>query len=83
MKPTLLCVANVSRTPQAVELDLSEFNGRVPHNLDGGAAFPPIGQFPYLLTLPPYGFSGSIWHRQDWPSSHDPRRNRCPNIEQS
>jgi maltose alpha-D-glucosyltransferase/alpha-amylase len=22
----------------------------------GGAAFPPIGQLPYLLTLPPYGF---------------------------
>ena len=26
---TILCVANLSRTPQAVELDLSEFQGRV------------------------------------------------------
>jgi maltose alpha-D-glucosyltransferase/alpha-amylase len=53
---TILCVANVSRSAQAVELDLAEFNGRVPVEMLGGAAFPPIGQLPYLLTLPPYGF---------------------------
>ena len=39
----ILCVANVSRTPQAVELDLSEFAGRVPVELTGGSLFPPIG----------------------------------------
>src|SRR6202041_1963525 len=27
---TILCVANLARSPQAVELDLSEFQGRVP-----------------------------------------------------
>ncbi|MGQ4274716.1 maltose alpha-D-glucosyltransferase [Terrihabitans sp. B22-R8] len=53
---TLLCVANVSRAPQAVELDLSELNGRVPVELTGGAEFPAIGELPYLLTLPAYGF---------------------------
>jgi maltose alpha-D-glucosyltransferase / alpha-amylase len=53
---TILCVANVSRAAQAVELDLAQFNGRVPVEMLGGAAFPPIGQLPYLLTLPPYGF---------------------------
>src|SRR6187551_961189 len=53
---TILCVANVSRTPQAVELDLSEFVGRVPVELNGGSLFPPIGQLTYLLTLPPFGF---------------------------
>ncbi|WP_228244077.1 maltose alpha-D-glucosyltransferase [Porphyrobacter sp. GA68] len=52
----ILCVANLSRTAQAVELDLHEFEGQVPVELLGGAAFPPIGQLPYLLTLPPYGF---------------------------
>ena len=52
----ILCVANVSRAPQAVELDLSEFAGRVPVELSGGSLFPPIGQLTYLLTLPPYGF---------------------------
>src|SRR5690348_14265911 len=52
----LLCVANLARTPQAVELDLSEFAGRIPIELDGGSLFPPVGQLTYLLTLPPYGF---------------------------
>ena len=52
----ILCVANVSRAPQAVEVDLSEFAGRVPIELNGGSLFPPIGQLTYLLTLPPYGF---------------------------
>jgi maltose alpha-D-glucosyltransferase/alpha-amylase len=55
---TILCVCNLSRTAQAVELDplLLTFAGRVPVELIGGATFPPIGQLTYLLTLPPYGF---------------------------
>jgi maltose alpha-D-glucosyltransferase / alpha-amylase len=53
---TVICVANVSRSAQAVELDLSPFNGKVPVEMLGGASFPPIGQLPYQLTLPPYGF---------------------------
>jgi maltose alpha-D-glucosyltransferase/alpha-amylase len=53
---TILCVCNLSRTAQAVELDLSVFAGRVPVELIGGSSFPPIGQLNYLLTLPPYGF---------------------------
>jgi maltose alpha-D-glucosyltransferase/alpha-amylase len=52
----ILCVSNLSRTAQAVELDLSAFAGRTPVDLVGGAAFPPVGQLPYLLTLPPYAF---------------------------
>ena len=52
----ILCVANLSRQAQAVELDLAEFSGAVPVELTGGAAFPPIGDLPYLLTLPAYGF---------------------------
>ena len=53
---TVLCVCNLSRTAQAVELDLSTFNGRVPVDIVGGSVFPPIGQLTYLLTLAPYGF---------------------------
>jgi len=53
---TILCIANVARTAQAVELDLSQFAGRVPVELSGGAVFPMIGQLSYLLTLPPFGF---------------------------
>ncbi|WP_026283529.1 maltose alpha-D-glucosyltransferase [Rhizobium sp. 2MFCol3.1] len=52
----ILCVANLSRVPQAVELDLSAYEGRVPVELTGMSPFPPIGQLTYLLTLPPYGF---------------------------
>jgi maltose alpha-D-glucosyltransferase/alpha-amylase len=52
----VLCVANLARSAQAVELDLSRFKGRVPVELLGRSAFPPIGDLPYLLTLPGYGF---------------------------
>ena len=52
---TILCVSNLSRTAQAVELELSAFSGRVPVDILGGSVFPPIGQLTYLLTLAPYG----------------------------
>ncbi len=52
----LLCVANLSNASQPVELDLSDMSGRVPVELLGGTPFPTIGELPYLLTLPPYGF---------------------------
>ena len=52
----ILCVSNLSRTAQAVELDLSAFADRTPIDVVGGAAFPTIGQLSYLLTLPPYAF---------------------------
>ncbi len=55
---TILCVSNLSRTAQAVELDLTGFAGRVPVDIVGGSVFPPIGQLTYLLTLPPYA---SYW----------------------
>ncbi len=79
----LLCVANLARTPQAVELDLSEFAGRLPHELDGGSVFPPIGRLPYLLTLPPYGF---YWFRlaeeaTDWPTAHTPAPEPLPEYQ--
>jgi maltose alpha-D-glucosyltransferase/alpha-amylase len=57
---TILCVANVSRSPQAVELDLAEFNGFSPTEMTGQTVFPSIGELPYLLTLPAYG---SFWFR--------------------
>jgi len=53
---TILCVANLSRASQPVELDLSSLKGRVPVELLGGTPFPAIGELTYLLTLPPYGF---------------------------
>jgi maltose alpha-D-glucosyltransferase/alpha-amylase len=52
----MLCVFNLSRSAQAVELDLSAQKGKVPVELTGASSFPPIGTLPYLLTLPAYGF---------------------------
>ncbi|MFA6264898.1 MAG: maltose alpha-D-glucosyltransferase [Pseudolabrys sp.] len=52
----ILCVANLARTAQAVELDLSQWKGRVPQEMLGRTNFPRIGDLPYLVTLPPYGF---------------------------
>ena len=53
---SILCVANLSRAAQAVELDLASHAGKVPVEMIGGMSFPPIGELTYLLTLPPYGF---------------------------
>ena len=73
----ILCVANVARTAQPVELDLSRFAGRVPVELLGRTPFPPIGKLPYLLTLPAHAF---YWFRlaadaevPKWHEEHLPR----------
>jgi maltose alpha-D-glucosyltransferase/alpha-amylase len=52
----VLCVANLSRSAQAAEIDLSPWRGRVPFELLGRTTFPPIGEAPYIVTLGPYGF---------------------------
>jgi hypothetical protein len=70
---TVLCVCNLSRTAQAVELDLSAYIGRVPVDIVGGSVFPPVGQLTYLLTLPPYGSQGDA----SW------RARRCRPISRS
>jgi maltose alpha-D-glucosyltransferase/alpha-amylase len=56
----ILCVANLSRSAQATEIDLSAFKGRVPVEMLGRTRFPRIGDLPYLVTLVPYGF---FWFR--------------------
>jgi maltose alpha-D-glucosyltransferase/alpha-amylase len=52
----ILCVNNLSRFPQPVELDLRRFKGVTPVECMGGVIFPPIGELTYLLTLPGHGF---------------------------
>ena len=47
----VLCVANLSRTVQPVELDLSRFKGMTPVEMLGLTEFPRIGDLPYFLTL--------------------------------
>jgi maltose alpha-D-glucosyltransferase/alpha-amylase len=52
----VVCVNNLSRFPQPVELDLSRFEGWTPVEMTGGVPFPRIGELPYLLSLPGHGF---------------------------
>jgi maltose alpha-D-glucosyltransferase/alpha-amylase len=59
-REVLLCVHNLARSAQAVELDLSEFKGSYPEEMLGRSRFPRIGELPYLLTLGPRGF---YWFR--------------------
>src|SRR5436309_11827582 len=52
----ILCVANLSRSAQATELDLSAFKERIPLEMLGRTRFPAIGELPYMIALSPYGF---------------------------
>jgi maltose alpha-D-glucosyltransferase/alpha-amylase len=52
----VLCVNNLSRFPQPVELQLREWEGRYPVEMLGHVRFPQIGELPYLLTLGGHGF---------------------------
>ncbi|HEY5810904.1 MAG TPA: maltose alpha-D-glucosyltransferase [Povalibacter sp.] len=77
----VLCVANLAQSAQAVELDLSRFKGRVPVELSGRNAFPPIGDLPYFLTLPAHTFfwmalsdsaQAPSWHVERLPATELP-----------
>jgi maltose alpha-D-glucosyltransferase/alpha-amylase len=52
----VLCVANLSRSAQAAEIDLSPWRGRIPFELLGRTNFPRIVDKATLITLAPYGF---------------------------
>ncbi|MCU0835344.1 MAG: maltose alpha-D-glucosyltransferase [Chromatiaceae bacterium] len=73
----VLCVANLGRGAQPVELDLARYQGRVPIEMLGQTPFPPIGELPYLLTLPGHGFywfllskeaQAPAWHEERLPA---------------
>ena len=66
----ILCVNNLSRFPQPVELDLRRFKGVTPVECMGGVTFPPIGDLTYLLTLPGHGF---YWFQLPEPQDEHPR----------
>jgi maltose alpha-D-glucosyltransferase/alpha-amylase len=52
----VLCVHNLSRFPQPIELSLPSWAGYTPIELTGRVTFPRVGHLPYLLTLPGYAF---------------------------
>ena len=78
----VLCVANLAASPQAAELDLSEFKGRVPVELIGRSAFPPVGDLPYFITLPAYGFYWFLLAEEtEAPSWHEPHVTPLPEFQ--
>ncbi|MDQ6827448.1 MAG: maltose alpha-D-glucosyltransferase [Gemmatimonadota bacterium] len=56
----IMCVNNLSRYAQYVELDLREFTGWTPIEMYSNEPFPKIGELPYLLTLGPHTF---LWFK--------------------
>jgi len=52
----ILVVANLSHAAQQTQLDLAEFQGRVPVELFGRAEFAPITDGQYYFTLSPHAF---------------------------
>ena len=65
----VLCVNNLSRFPQPVELDLRRFEGYTPVELTGRVEFPQIGVLPYMLTLAGHGF---YWFELSRPAEEPP-----------
>jgi maltose alpha-D-glucosyltransferase / alpha-amylase len=57
---TILCVNNLSRFAQYVELDMHDFVNCVPLELWSKSSFPTIRDAPYVLTLGPHNF---LWFR--------------------
>jgi len=70
----ILCVANLSRSAQATELDLSAFRDRVPVEMLGRTRFPAIGELPYMIMLAPYGF---YWFRLEDGKTSEPAASRA------
>jgi maltose alpha-D-glucosyltransferase/alpha-amylase len=52
----VLCIANLSKYPQATELDLSQYDGWALQELRGGAAFTSIGAARYSVSIGGHGF---------------------------
>src|SRR5262249_10171019 len=64
----VLCVANLSRYAQPVDLDLAKVEGMIPVEMIGYVEFPAIERQPYRLTLAPYSFLWLELQRRAEPS---------------
>ena len=83
----VLCVTNLSRYAQPVDLDLSELAGMTPVEMLGYVEFPVITKEPYRLTLGPYGFFWLELHGSPISKSPEPKvtpqgwKNLIPELE--
>jgi maltose alpha-D-glucosyltransferase/alpha-amylase len=69
----ILCVTNLSRYAQPVDLDLAEFAGRTPVEMLGYVEFPRITTEPYRLTLVLTDFSGWSFMTRPNPQNQQPK----------
>ncbi|MBC7460073.1 MAG: maltose alpha-D-glucosyltransferase [Thermoleophilia bacterium] len=76
----ILCVANLSRHTQYVELDLRAHAGSRPVTMDGHAEFPVIGELPYLLTVGPHDFFWFVLEPAPADDAHDARLAELPKL---
>ena len=77
----VLCVHNLARSAQAVELDLSRVRrAACPEEMLGRTRFPRIGELPYLLTLAPRGF---FWFQLRRTTSDDADRSTSDDARSS
>jgi maltose alpha-D-glucosyltransferase / alpha-amylase len=64
----VLCVANLSRFAQPVDLDLSKLEGMTPVEMLGYVDFPVIEKNPYRFTMAPYSFLWLELQRREEPA---------------
>ena len=64
----VLCVANLSRFAQPVDLDLSKLEGMTPVEMLGYVDFPVIEKNPYRFTMAPYSFLWLELRRREEPA---------------
>ena len=73
----ILCVANLSRFVQPVELDLAKYRGCTPVELFGRVRFPIIGEAPYPLTVGPTSF---LWFQLERVAPGPYPQNAAPQV---
>jgi len=76
----VLCVVNLSRHVQYVELDLSAYEGCRPVAMVGQTEFPVIGELPYLLTLGPHDFFWFVIEAASADEAHHSRSYDVPTV---
>jgi len=75
----VLCVMNLSRYAQPVDLDLADLAGMRPVEMMGYVEFPVVTREPYRLTLGPYGFFWLEMHpAEDGVNVADSEPDRAP-----
>jgi maltose alpha-D-glucosyltransferase/alpha-amylase len=77
---TVLVVANLSRFPQPVALDLSRFSGLVPVELFGRTPFPVISEQSYLFTLSPHAALWFSLEKRRGVAAHAPDGTICESL---